>query len=440
MAGIFKAYDIRGVYPSQLNEELAEKIGFGIGKTLNVKTLAVGGDMRVSTPTVKEALIKGILATGTDVVDIGLVTTPMTYFAVGKYGYDGGIMVTASHNPGQYNGFKICRKGAYPVSYETGINEVEKIALNGSFVPEEKVGTVTERNVLDEYLDHVISFAEDIDPLKIVADAGNGVEGITLEKLFAKLPCDLTGLYLDLDGTFPNHEANPLDLNNMKDLVAKVKETGADFGVAFDGDGDRAAFVDEKGVVISNDLITALIAQEILTRNPGSAFIYDLRSSQIVKEEVVRLGGRALESRVGHSFIKKLMRDEDAAFGGELSGHFYFRDNYFTDSGLLALISILNLVCKKKKPLSELVKPLRKYYATGEVNFKVDDPDEKIKLLESKFSDAEVYFLDGITVRYKDWWFNVRKSNTEAMLRLNLEANSQELMDQKKQQLEGILQ
>lgn len=439
MAGIFKAYDIRGVYPDQLNEDLAEKIGYGLGKTFQVKTLAVGGDMRLSTPSVKEALFKGILATGTNVVDIGLVTTPMVYFAVGKYGYDGGVMVTASHNPGQYNGFKICRKEAYPVSYETGIQEIEEIVLNEEIVPAEKTGTVTQKEILDDYLEHVLSFAEDISPLKVVADAGNGVEGLTLEKLFQKTPCDFTGLYLELDGRFPNHEANPLDLKNMQDLVAKVKETKADFGVAFDGDGDRAAFVDEQGTVISNDLTTALIAQEILARDPGSTFIYDLRSSQIVKEEVTRLGGRALESRVGHSFIKSLMRKEDAAFGGELSGHFYFRDNFFTDSGLLALISILNLLSKKKKPLSELVKPLRKYFSTGEVNFKVADPDAKIKELEKQFSDAEVYFLDGITVRYSNWWFNVRKSNTEPMLRLNLEAETELLMNEKKSEIESLL-
>ncbi len=439
MAGIFKAYDIRGIYPDQLDAPLAEKIGYGIGKTFRVKTLAVGGDMRLSTPELKKALIQGILATGINVVDIGTVTTPMVYFAVGKYGYDGGVMVTASHNPGEYNGFKICRKEAYPVSYETGIQEIETIAQNETIVAGKKIGTITQKDILNDYIEHVLSFAENLAPLKVVADAGNGAEGLTLEKLFKKTPCHFTGLYLELDGRFPNHEANPLDLKNMQDLVAKVKETKADFGVAFDGDGDRAAFVDEKGGVISNDLITALIAQEILTRIPGATFIYDLRSSQIVKEEVTRLGGKALESRVGHSFIKSLMREKNAAFGGELSGHFYFRDNFFTDSGILALISILNLLSKKKQPLSKLVQPLRKYHSTGEVNFKVKDPDAKIKQLQKDFSDAEISFLDGITVRYPNWWFNVRKSNTEPMLRLNLEAQTEALMKEKKTQIEKLL-
>lgn len=439
MAGIFKAYDIRGTYPDQLNEETAEKIGYAAGKVLNTDNVAVGGDMRDSTPSIKEALIRGLLATGTDVIDIGVVTTPMSYFAVGKYGYGGGIMVTASHNPAQYNGFKICRKDAYPVSYESGIQEIESLALSGRIEQAAKKGTLKKKDILDDYIDHVMSFSEKVAPLKVVADAGNGMEGLTLPKLFEKLPCELVGLYLDLDGTFPNHEANPLDPKNMQDLVKKVLETKADFGVAFDGDADRAAFVDEKGELISNDLITTLIAQEILARSPKAAFIYDLRSSQIVREEIENLGGRALESRVGHSFIKTLMRKEGASFGGELSGHFYFKDNFFTDSALLALVYILNLISKKKKPLSELVNPLRKYHATGEVNFKVEDKDGKIKELGQRYSDAEVYYLDGITVRYPHWWFNVRKSNTEPMLRLNLEADTPELMEEKKKEIEGLI-
>lgn len=439
MAGIFKAYDIRGVYPAQIDGALAEKIGYAVGIVLGAGEIAVGGDMRLSTPELKQGLIEGLLSTGANVTDIGRVTTPMTYFAVGKFKFGGGVMVTASHNPAQYNGFKICRADAYPVSYDSGIAEVEKIATSGKIKPAAKKGVLKKKEVLAAYRDHVLSFAKNIASLKVVADAGNGMEGVTLPLIFEKLPCQFTGLYLDPDGTFPHHEANPLELKNMQDLIRKVKETGADMGAAFDGDADRAAFVDEKGEVIPNDLMTTLIAQEVLSREPGAAIIYDLRSSRIVKEEIEKLGGRALESRVGHSYIKSTMRDVKAAFGGELSGHFYFRDNFYTDSAILAMMALLNLMSEKKKPLSEIVKPLRKYFATGEVNFTVAHQDAKIAELESRYADGEIAHLDGVTVCYRDWWFNVRKSNTEPVLRLNLEAATQRLRDEKRRELEKIL-
>lgn len=437
---IFKAYDIRGVFPEEINEKLACDIGKAAATFFNVKTLVVGRDMRVSSPVLSEAMIEGITSCGVDVVDIGMVSTPALYFAVGHYGYPGGIMVTASHNPAKYNGCKMCREQAIPVSGETGIKDMEKMVKTGQFKKADKKGKVITKDVTGDYVRHVLKFAHGIKAMKVVIDTGNGIVGKYLPKVYAELPCAMVPMYFEPDGRFPHHEANPLKEENMADLKKMVKAQKADLGIAFDGDGDRVAFVDENGDTISNDLVEALIAREILSEKGGQTIVYDLRSSKIVAEEIERSGGKAIESRVGHSFIKAIMRKNDAALGGELSGHYYFRDNYYADSGQIAMMKFMNLISKEGKKVSEIVNPLRKYFATGEINFEVEDKDGKMKELAAAYKDGEVYYLDGISVKYPDWWFNVRPSNTEPALRLNLEANTKALMEKKKAEIVALLE
>jgi len=435
MAGIFKAYDIRGLYPEELNEDMAKKIGNAFVQFLGAKKIAVGRDMRSHSPALRDAMVEGVTDAGCDVIDIGHATTPMVYFATGFLEVDGSLQVTASHNPGQYNGFKLSREKAIPLSNQTGIEVVEKIVVDNEYVTADRKGTVEERPVDEDYLNHVASVAEDIKPMKFVVDSGNGATGWFIERLFAKLPCEMVGLYIEPDGTFPNHEANPLKLDTLVDLQAKVRETGAAAGIAFDGDGDRCAFVDENGDFVPSDLLTALMVQHLLPQHPGSAVVYDLRSSWVVPETIKELGGVPLRERVGHSFMKKTLRDHNGFFGGELSGHYYFKKNYFADSGFMAMVEVMNILSKYDKPLSELIAPLKKYHATGEINFEVEDKDAKIKELAETYCDAEVDYLDGVTVQYKDWWFNVRPSNTEPLLRMTLEARERPLMEEKKAEL-----
>ncbi len=438
--GIFKAYDIRGVVPEEFNADIAYRIGNAVAAYLKPENVVVGRDMRTHSPEIAAAAVRGLAEAGVDVTDIGLASTPAVYFADGFGGFAGALQVTASHNPPEYNGFKLCREAAIPLSYETGIEEIELIFKRGEIVRAESSGRVTEKDFSADYVRHVLGFAQYIRPLTVVADAGNGMAGKYLPLLFKELPCRLEPLYFELDGSFPNHEADPLKEANLADLQARVKEVKADFGVAFDGDGDRVAFVDENGRTISNDLTAALIAREVLDTWPGSTVVYDLRSSMAVAEEIRSRGGRPLESRVGHSYIKQLMRERDAAFGGELSGHYYFRDNFFADSGLIALVMVLNLVSSQEKPLSELVRPLRRYSASGEINFRVEDKEAKIEELARVFSDGEVYFLDGVSARYPDWWFNVRQSNTEPLLRLNLEARSPDLLEEALRRVRAVIE
>jgi len=363
----------------------------------------------------------------------------MNYFATGSGGYGAGIMVTASHNPAEYNGIKMSREGAAPVSYETGIGEIEKL-VTGDLPPKaETPGKIEKVNHWPDCKAHFLKYAEGIAPLKVAVDTGNGMSGKFLPELFAELPCELVPLYFELDGTFPNHEANPLKRENMLDLMAKVKEVSADIGIAFAGDGDRCMFVDERGEIVSSDLITALIAREVLPEHKGASIIYDLRSSHVVAEEIKAAGGVPIETRVGHSFMKGVMRENDVPFGGELSGHYYFREHYCSDSAELAMLAMLRLLSKSGKKLSELVQPLRRYFATGEVNFEVDDKDARIEKLAEAFSDGEQSRLDGLTVRYEDWWFNVRKSNTEPVLRLNLEADTPERRDETRARVEAAI-
>jgi len=436
MAGIFKAYDIRGLYPDELDEALAERIGQAAGDFFKGKTIVVGRDMRTSGPALARAIIDGLTKAGKDVIDIGSVTSPMVTFAVARYGYDGGIMVTASHNPAKYNGIKLCERGAEPVSYDTGINRIEALAIGDGDIPTaDQPGTVTEREVLPDYLDHLTSLAGDIHGLKVVIDAGNGMAGYLMPPLFERIDCEVVPLYFDLDGSFPNHEANPLKAENIADLQAKVVETGAHLGIAFDGDGDRVAFVDEQGNAVACDTITALVATEILKESPGAAILYDLRSSWAVREQIEACGGEPVMTRVGHSFIKAKMREHDAAFGGELSGHYYFRENHYCDSGALALLKVLALATREGKPFSQLIAPLQRYFASGEINSEVEDKEGKIEELAEAYADGEALRLDGLSVAYDDWWFNVRPSNTEPVLRLVVEARTRGHMEARRDAL-----
>jgi phosphomannomutase len=441
---IFKSYDIRGVYSEELDEYAAEKIGLATAQFLKsikgeVKNIVVARDVRPSSNSLARSLIQGITKAGVDVIDIGEVATDVTYFAVGNYNYDAGIMVTASHNPSRYNGFKICRENAIPISFDTGLSEIAEIASQAKLPASEQPGRIIEKNVLDDYKRYILRFATNIRPLRVVIDAGNGMAGKMIPIVFADLPCEFIPLFFNLDGTFPNHEPNPLENKNLRDLREKVRETKSHLGVAFDGDADRCVFVDENGQVIGCDLITAVIAKELLQKEKGSTIVYDLRSSWVVSEEIKKVGGNPYRERVGHSHIKATMREKKAVFGGELSGHYYFKDYYYADSGIIALIEVLNVLSHRNVPMSNLVSPLRRYYATGEINFEVGDKDGKIKQIAEHFKDGKIDFLDGTTVEYKDWWFNVRKSNTEPLLRLNLEGRTREIMERHKKQVIDII-
>ncbi len=441
MAGIFKAYDIRGVYPSEVNEEMAYKIGYAYSEFLGGKgTVVVGRDMRGSSLPLFQNLSAGLTDGGLDIIDIGLITTPTITFATAHYNYDGGIMITASHNPKQYNGFKMCRKNAYPISYETGIAEIEKKVQ--SFQKPKKVtkkGKIYTKEVIEDYAEHVLSFVKRIKKLKIVIDAGNGMGSLICTHLFKKLPCEMIPLFFELDGNFPNHDANPLEPHNMEDLRKAVLKHKADLGAAFDGDADRVMFVDNKGELVSADLTTTLIAKELLRSHPKETILYDLRSSWIVKEEVEKMGGKAKMSRVGHAFIKQMLRETNGIFAGELSGHYYFRDHFFADSAAIALIMMLNLISDEDKTLSELVTPLKHYYSTGEINSTVKNPDKAIKEIEQKYKNGKIFHLDGLSVEFDDWWFNLRKSNTEPLLRLNAEAKTKTLLKQKSEELLSLI-
>ena len=425
---IFKSYDIRGKYPAQIGEGAARRIGVGLARFLATDSIVVGRDMRQMAESIAAALIEGIASTGTNVIDIGLVSTECTYFAIAHYGYGGGAMTTASHNPPEWIGFKLSREKAIPIGYDTGIANIAQNVLEGLPVTSSEKGQVERKDIFDDYVRHVMSFAEGIKPLRIVVDAGNAMAGKTVPLVAPHLPCEIVELYFELDGSFPNHEANPLEAENLVDLQAKVRETGADLGVAFDGDADRCAFVDEGGDVVPCDMVTALMARQILAKHPGEPIIYDLRSSWAVREEIAAGGGQPVRDRVGHAHIKATMRKKNAIYGGELSGHYYFRDNYFADSGLIAMIEMLNVLSAGDEPLSKLLAPLRRYHATGETNFEVKDQDAKLREIKNRFSDGAVDELDGVTVEYDDWWFNVRKSNTEPLLRLNLEGRTESLM------------
>lgn len=446
MSGIFKAYDVRGIVPTQLNEEIARQIGLAFQHVLdeedraNGNAVVVSRDMRSHSPGLEKALIEGLTAGGLDVIEIGLATTPMNYFAIGQLGTAGGVQVTASHNPAQYNGLKFSRHGARPVSGDHGIALMEEKVESGDLPRAAKPGTVSQADVTAEYRQHILSFLRDGSGkrLKVVVDAANGMGSIDRPILEA-LNIELIPLYFELDGTFPNHEANPLKEENLHDLQKAVREHGADLGVAFDGDSDRAAFIDETGEAVGSDLMTGLIAGELLKREPGKAVLYDLRSSRAVHEYIEETGGVPVRERVGHSFMKATLRKRNGIFGGELAGHYYFRDHSYADAPMLAVVEVLNLLRSSGKPLSELVKPLRRYAKSPEINFEVEDKQGKMDELARRYSDAQIDYLDGITLSYPDWWANVRPSNTEPYLRLVLEAKTPEQLEERKRELFEIL-
>lgn len=438
---IFKAYDIRGTYPDQVNEALFEGIGQAAPQVLKCRTAVVGRDMRETGVPLSQAMIRGLTKAGTDVIDIGMASTPMVYFATAYLKADAGVQITASHNPAAYNGCKWCREDAIPVAYDTGLAEIEKIVAKKAFSHADRAGSVKTEDIYSEYRANLLKYAAGIKPLTVAVDAGNGVMGAFLPKLFEKLPCEIIPMYFEPDGTFPNHEANPIKEENMRDLVAKVREVGADLGVAFDGDGDRSMYVDEQGTIIPADFITALLAGEMLAMDPGATIFYDLRSSKVVKEEIERLGGVAKMCRVGHSFIKAMMREDKAIFAGELSGHFYFRDLHYTDNAEMAMLSVLSVLSKSGRKLSELVAPFRKYFATGEINFVVDDTAKTLAKVEAHYQGAakEIFHLDGLSMYFDGYWFNIRASNTEPVLRLNLEADTAAMRDAARAEVEKII-
>lgn len=445
--GIFKAYDIRGLVPQELDAALAKKIGNGFARLLKAKRLLVGRDMRTHSPLIAQAVIEGMRDAGADVIDIGLASTPMAYFAIGSQDVDGGLNVTASHNPGQYNGMKLCARGARPISAANGILDLERMSKEPYPTPVARRGKLAQLDLLAAYADHVASFARIERPISIAIDAANGMAGYTLPSILERLPdVRATTLFMQPDGTFPNHEANPIKEANLDPVRELVRTARVELGVGFDGDADRCCFVDETGRTVASDLMTALLARELLARQPGRPVVYDLRSSWVVKEEILKAGGVPLRDRVGHSFIKATMREHGAIFGGELSGHFYFADNFVSDSGVIAMVTALNLLSREPRlPLSQRVQGLRRYFSTGEINFHVEDKLAAIAALKARYADGRQDELDGITVEYGDlnskewWWFNVRASNTEPLLRLNLEASTAALRDRRRGEVVALL-
>ena len=430
---IFKAYDVRGIYPDSINEDVVYKIGRAYVIKFQPKKITIGRDMRISSPKLFEALVKGVTDQGCDVVDIRLVSTPAMYYSVWNYGYDGGLIVSASHNPPQYNGIKMVGKNAMPISGETGIYEIGKMIENlDPNLPENK-GSVEKLEVMDTYVKHSLNYKQgDLKKFKIVIDTANGMGGPIAAEFFKHLNCELIHLYPELDGTFPNHEANPLKEENVKDLQKSVIENKADIGIGFDGDADRCSFIDEKGEIVASDLVIALVAKNLLEKEKGLKILYDVRCSKIVGEVIQENGGISGRCRVGHSLVKVQMKNENAKFAGELSSHFYLEDEHYAEAPFFVILKLLELMTHENKPLSELIKPLKKYSQSGEINSKVEDKQGKMKELAEKFNDAKINWLDGVTVEFSDWWFNVRPSNTEPYLRLNLEANTKELMEEKR--------
>ena len=429
---IFKAYDVRGVVPDDLDADLARGIGAAFAGWSGAPSIVVGRDCRLSSPELAAAIADGATARGVDVVDLGLASTDLLYFASGWLDMPG-IMLTASHNPKQYNGMKFCLAGAKPVGEDTGLREIRSIVEQGSQPPVGARGSVQHRDLLEDYVEHVLTFLDvgAMRPLTIVADTANGMGGLVVPAVMSRLPVTLHHLYPELDGTFPNHPADPIDPENQRDLKAAVLEHGADIGLAFDGDADRVFLIDEQAQDVSGSLLTALVAIAMLEREPGAKIVHNLICSWIVPEVIREHGGEPVRTRVGHSFIKQVMAETGAIFGGEHSGHYYFRDNYRADSGLIAAVAALGELSKAGRPLSELLAPLRRYAASGEINSVVDDQQGRIEAIASHYADGRQDRLDGLTVEFDDWWCNVRPSNTEPLLRLNAEARTPELLAEK---------
>jgi len=448
---IFKAYDVRGIFQEQFTEEDAWKIGNAAGRFLpslirgydrgqaHSQTLVVGHDMRSHSPKLVAKLIEGMRCAGVNVIDIGMTDTPQIYFAINHFKTCGGIQVTASHNPAKYNGFKVSGVRATPIGIDTGLSDIKHLATSLLHTKGNPTGTLETVDLTEDYKRHVLRFlTPNLKKLKIAVDASNGMAGKMIPLIFKGLPIDFVKINFKHDGTF-KHEPNPLVDENLDELKAKVREKECDFGLCFDGDADRLMMVDEQGRTVGCDLMTALMVPYFLRRKPKSAVVYDLRSSRVVSEEIIKNEGTPRRERVGHAYLKKAMRDSHAIFGGELSGHFYYEDSFCTDSGLITLVHVLNIVSDSDKPISELIKPLRRFTSTGEVNFQVEDKQGKMDELAKVHNEGKIDHLDGITVDFKDWWFNCRPSNTEPYLRLIIEARTQDLLDEKFKDIQKLL-
>jgi phosphomannomutase len=441
---VFKAYDIRGLYETELDEDGAYRVGRAYVEHFEPRVIAVGRDTRLSSPTMAAAFTEGAADGGADVLDIGLIGTEMMYFAVVELGLDGGACVTASHNPKEYTGMKIVRRGALPVGGDSGLAEIRSLAVTG-FGPVAKRGDVREEDVWRGFVDKVLSFVDEdtIRPLRVVVDAANGMAGAMLPPVLERIPqLRVVRCFFELDGTFPNHEPNPLLPENREFIMARTRDEEADLGVAFDGDADRCFFVDDTGEFVPGDFVTALLAESMLEREPGAKVIYDVRASRAVPETIERAGGVPLVNRVGHAFIKQRMRTEGAAFGGEVSAHYYFREFSQADSGLVPFLLMVDLLSRREKRLSELLAPFRdRFFLTGEINTPVADVPLKLQELKERYSTegGRISHLDGLSVDFDDWHFNVRPSNTEPLLRLNLEALSRDLMEEKRDEVLSLI-
>jgi len=429
LSRIFKAYDVRGVVPDDLDEDVARRIGSAFAEWAAVPRIAVGYDCRLSSPSLASAIHEGIAARGVDIVDLGLCSTDLLYFSSGSLDVPG-VMLTASHNPPQWNGLKFCLAGAKPVGQDTGLGEIRALAEQDEYPPAASRGSVERRNMLEAYVEHVLSFIDpsSIAPLTVVADTANGMGGLVVPPVMERLPVTFVHLYPELDGTFPNHPADPIQPENQRDLKRSVLEHNADIGLAFDGDADRVFLVDERAEGVSGSEVTALVAQAMLKRYPGSPIVYNLICSWAVPEVILENGGTPVRTRVGHSFIKQVMAETGAVFGGEHSGHYYFRDNYRADSGLIAAVVVLEQLSKAGLPLSKLLEPFRRYKSSGEINTPVVDQQGAIERIAAAFAEGRQDRTDGLTVEFDDWWFNVRPSNTEPLLRLNVETKTEELL------------
>lgn len=448
---IFKAYDIRGVYPDDLCEEDAWKIGQATARFLpslikgyerglrEAQSLIVSRDMRTHSEPLAQALIEGIRSAGVGVIDIGMIDTPQIYFAVNFVGTCGGIQVTASHNPAKYNGFKISGRGAIPIGVDTGLKEIKHMATALPHTKGNPTGRLEQRDLWPDYKKHVLQFLRpNLKRKKVAIDASNGMAGKAIPILLADAPVEVVAINFEHTGKF-KHDPDPLKEKNLAQLKTTVKKENCDFGICFDGDADRMMMVDENGETIPCDLLTALLVPYFLEKKPKSAIVYDLRSSRVVMEEIIKYGGTPRRERVGHSYMKKALRDTHAVFGGELSGHFYFEQNFYADSAAIMLMHALNVVDEKNKPMSELVRPLKRYSNSGEKNFRVDNKELRMEELARRYSEGKIDHLDGVTVDFKDWWFNCRPSNTEPLLRLNVEAKTPDLLKEKLGEIEQQL-
>ncbi len=437
MEKLFKAYDIRGIYPSELTLDFAYKLGRAVAMHFTNETIVVGRDARIGSDRIAERLIAGINDQGSNVIDIGLCSTPMLYFATQE---SPGVMITASHNPKEYNGFKICAKGGNPLGFPDGLSPIKSLIEQANFGRPKHKGKMRKKNILPDYVAFVRQFKGKIRKLKVVIDAGNGTEGFVAQKVFARLPAKIIPLFFEPDGSFPNRPPNPLKQGALDKLSKAVKQHKADFGVAFDGDADRVVFVDEKGKIARPDHILVLLAQYLLEKNPHAKILYDVRCSRIVKEKVAEMGGVAIMTRVGHTYISHILREENALIAGELSGHYYFRESFFADNGDIPVILLMNLLSSEKKSLSKLLAPLQKYFNSGEISLPADNKAEIMRKTEAEYADkGKIYHIDGLSVEFPDWWFNIRSSHTEPVLRLNVEAGTKAMLDRKVSELKKLL-